>query len=196
MNIAFFLTPKSEVVWVSSKSTLGQALERMRPNQFTAVPILNEEGGDYVGTLTEGDALWHLLNTNSKPSETLEAISKMRWRQINEGEALNTPDAKRKICPPYPARAGRFSSDPFLRYVLATTPLLAVSRRITYHAVHIDADVEELVNRAVDQNFVPVIDDRGVFIGIVRRKSIIQSAQRVGMLRRLQQGRLIPRGGQ
>ena len=31
-----------------------------------------------------------------------------------------------------------------------------------------------LLNAAVDQNFVPVVDDRNVFIGIVRRTAILQ----------------------
>src|SRR5262245_8302453 len=39
--------------------------------------------------------------------------------------------------------------------------------------VGIEANVEELLTRAVEQNFVPVIDGRGAFIGIVRRSAII-----------------------
>ena len=31
-----------------------------------------------------------------------------------------------------------------------------------------------LLNAAIDQNFVPVVDDRNVFIGIVRRTAILQ----------------------
>ena len=34
--------------------------------------------------------------------------------------------------------------------------------------------MEDLVDKALNQNFVPVVDDRGVFIGIVKRKAIIQ----------------------
>jgi len=60
MNVAFFVTPKSRVVWVNASGTLVQAIERMRPNGYTAVPVLDDRGG-YVGTLTEGDILWHLL---------------------------------------------------------------------------------------------------------------------------------------
>ena len=36
------------------------------------------------------------------------------------------------------------------------------------------ATVEELVLLAMNQNFVPVIDDRKVFIGIVTRSDILQ----------------------
>ncbi len=36
------------------------------------------------------------------------------------------------------------------------------------------ASIEDLLNSAVEQNFVPVVDDRGMFIGIVTRKVIMQ----------------------
>ncbi len=39
--------------------------------------------------------------------------------------------------------------------------------------VNIDADMDTLVGRSMAQNFVPVIDDRGTFIGIVTRRSVI-----------------------
>lgn len=40
--------------------------------------------------------------------------------------------------------------------------------------VCIDTDMEELFEQAMNQNFVPVIDDRNVFIGIITRKDIIK----------------------
>ena len=33
--------------------------------------------------------------------------------------------------------------------------------------------MDELLHRAVNQNFVPVVDDLGTFIGIVTRQDII-----------------------
>ena len=39
--------------------------------------------------------------------------------------------------------------------------------------VRINTKTMELVERAVNQNFIPVIDDRDSFIGIVTRKAII-----------------------
>lgn len=41
-------------------------------------------------------------------------------------------------------------------------------------AVCIDTDMEELMEQAQHQNFVPVIDDRSVFIGIVTRRDIMR----------------------
>jgi CBS domain-containing protein len=40
-------------------------------------------------------------------------------------------------------------------------------------AVCIDTDMEQLLEQAKNQNFVPVIDDRSIFIGIVTRRDII-----------------------
>jgi CBS domain-containing protein len=52
-------------------------------------------------------------------------------------------------------------------------PLAAVTRRIVVRPVDIDAEIEALFELALDQNFVPVVDGRGAFIGIVRRRSIL-----------------------
>lgn len=62
MNIAFFLTPKKDVVYQKETSTMRQALERMEYHRYSAIPILGEDG-TYKGTLTEGDLLWKLKNT-------------------------------------------------------------------------------------------------------------------------------------
>ncbi len=39
--------------------------------------------------------------------------------------------------------------------------------------VRIDTSMEQLLEQVKQQNFVPVVDDRNVFIGIVTRKDII-----------------------
>ena len=44
-------------------------------------------------------------------------------------------------------------------------------------AVTISTDMGDLIAKAQDQNFVPVEDDRGMFIGIVTRSKIIQYFQ-------------------
>lgn len=41
-------------------------------------------------------------------------------------------------------------------------------------AVRVTAELDELLQKAVNQNFIPVIDDRDMFIGIITRKDIIQ----------------------
>lgn len=56
---------------------------------------------------------------------------------------------------------------------LETTELKTIIRR-DYAAVNAGADINEILNTATKQNFVPVVDDRDVFIGIITRKTIIQ----------------------
>ena len=125
MNIAFFLTPKNEVIYEKLSSTMRQALERMEYHRYAAVPLINEKG-NYVGTLTEGDLLWQLKNTpNLSFSDTNKILIK---------------DIPRHIC---------------------NTP------------VTIDSDIESLISLAKDQNFVPVVDDNNVFIGIIKRSDIL-----------------------
>ena len=53
-------------------------------------------------------------------------------------------------------------------------PLMEIPRRFDIHAVTIHTKMEDLIAHALNQNFVPVVDDRGVFIGIITRKKIIQ----------------------
>ena len=52
--------------------------------------------------------------------------------------------------------------------------ILAVERRVDFHPVSVNATMEDLVRVAMNQNFVPVIDDKKIFIGIVTRKDIIR----------------------
>ena len=59
-------------------------------------------------------------------------------------------------------------------------PISSFPRRRNYKAVPVTTDMRTLVEAAVDQNFVPVVDDRNVFIGIVPRTAIIKY-----MLRRM-----------
>lgn len=39
--------------------------------------------------------------------------------------------------------------------------------------VGVNTPVEELMDRLLDQNFVPVVDDRHIFVGIVTRRSVM-----------------------
>lgn len=47
-------------------------------------------------------------------------------------------------------------------------------RKANYDVVAADADMEDLVKKAMNQNFVPVVDDQQKFIGIITRRSIIE----------------------
>lgn len=48
-----------------------------------------------------------------------------------------------------------------------------IARRHDYKTVRADAKMEDLIERAMAQNFVPVVDDQDNFIGIITRKDII-----------------------
>lgn len=126
MNVAFFLIPKKDIVFLRENSTMRQALERMEFHSYSAVPLINEEG-KYVGTITEGDLLWKLKNTPGLSFENTEDI---------------------------------FLSE--------------VKQHVQNLPVTIDAQIEDLISRAVVQNFVPVVDDQQIFIGIVRRREMIE----------------------
>lgn len=56
---------------------------------------------------------------------------------------------------------------------LEKTELKTIVRR-DYQPVKASASIDEILSRAYYQNFVPVVDDRGVFIGIIKRKDIIK----------------------
>lgn len=49
-----------------------------------------------------------------------------------------------------------------------------ILRGNSYPCVRITVSMEELVSSAMNQNFIPVVDDTGSFIGIVTRKDIIR----------------------
>lgn len=52
--------------------------------------------------------------------------------------------------------------------------ILEVKRNRDNEPVDVDVNMEDLISKAMNQNFVPVIDDRKRFIGIITRKDIIQ----------------------
>lgn len=131
MNIAFFLLPKQEVVCLPQDATLRQTLEKMEYHRYTAVPIINDDGG-YAGTITEGDLLWFIKNHTGMPLE-----------QMNKVKLMDVP------------------------------------RRLQNKTVQIDANMDDLISLAKQQNFVPVVDDRNRFIGIVRRSEIIDYCQKI-----------------
>jgi CBS domain-containing protein len=126
MNIAFFLIPKSEVIYLPKNSTMRQALEKMEYHRYTAVPLIDEHG-KYAGTITEGDLLWKMKNT---PGLTFADTEHVMIKDI---------------------------------------PL-----RMNNTTVRIDTEIEGLLSLAIVQNFVPVVDDNEIFIGIIRRREIIE----------------------
>ena len=54
-----------------------------------------------------------------------------------------------------------------------TGPGTRMERRMDYRPVRAEANIEDVIGRAMEQNFIPVVDDQGNFIGIITRKDII-----------------------
>jgi CBS domain-containing protein len=52
-------------------------------------------------------------------------------------------------------------------------PLREAMRTDVKKPVNVMADMDELLSVAVTQNFVPVVDDKDTFIGIITRRAII-----------------------
>ncbi len=73
MNAAFFLTPKSLVATLEDDDTFRQGLEKMRHHGYTAIPVLTKSG-KYVGTLSEGDLLWNLIDVGGASLEECEDL--------------------------------------------------------------------------------------------------------------------------
>lgn len=129
MNILFFLTPKSEVAYITEDFTIRQTLEKMEYHRYSSIPILTKDG-KYVGTITEGDLLWTLKELILKKQIKLEDINVM--------------------------------------------PVIDVPRRKNNTPVSASANMDLLVSKAITQNFVPVIDDSETFIGMVKRRTIVE----------------------
>lgn len=55
--------------------------------------------------------------------------------------------------------------------------IMEIARRKEFLPVRVTASMHDLVERVANQNFVPVVDDKDAFIGLITRKSIIQYCQ-------------------
>ena len=129
MNVAYFLRPKYQVRFIYEDCTFRQGLEKMRHHGYAALPVLTREG-KYVGTVTEGDFLWNLLDGQSLRHVPVRNLEALRVRDILE--------------------EGRYPSYP------------------------ITVTMDELLDAAMDQNFIPIVDDADNFIGMVTRRDILR----------------------
>ncbi len=125
MNIAFFLTPKNNVAFLTMGDSMRQGLEKLRHYGYTALPVIKETG-EYAGYISEGDFLRSIFNIGTIDMADLEDIS--------IDEAVHRED----------------------------------------FTVRITASMENLLTTILDHNFVPVVDDRGMFMGIVTRRAVLQ----------------------
>lgn len=64
MNIAKIMIPRACTVFLNEKQTVRQGWEIMTRNGYTAIPVLDVDQ-HYIGTVSEGDFLRHILETGS-----------------------------------------------------------------------------------------------------------------------------------
>ena len=50
----------------------------------------------------------------------------------------------------------------------------AIDRRLDNRPVYANSNMEDLIDKALNQNFVPVVDDQKNFIGIITRKDTVK----------------------
>lgn len=62
MNIAKLMIPKIYTVTLHENCTIRQGLEVLARCRYTAIPVLDEQDR-YVGSVSEGDFLQHVLKT-------------------------------------------------------------------------------------------------------------------------------------
>ena len=62
--------------------------------------------------------------------------------------------------------------------------IMEIAHRKDNTPVKVDATMENLLERATKQNFIPVVDDKNTFIGIVTRRSIIKYCQKALLSRK------------
>lgn len=125
MNILFFLKPKESVVYLKEDFTLRQAMEKMEIYRFSAIPVITNDG-KYLGTLSEGDILWHFKHLGEF--------------DLKESEKTLIKD---------------------------------ITHYKDNKPIHINQDMSDLINISKQENFIPVIDDREMFIGIITRQDIL-----------------------
>ena len=52
-------------------------------------------------------------------------------------------------------------------------PLTSIERKRNYSSIRINSKMSDLLNLSKKENFIPVVDDRDMFIGIITRQDII-----------------------
>ena len=55
--------------------------------------------------------------------------------------------------------------------------IVEITRRRDYLPVRVTESVQDVIKRAARQNFIPVVDDKDAFIGIITRTAVIQYCQ-------------------
>lgn len=84
VNVISLLTPKAQVAYLYDDFTVRQGLEKLRAHGYTAIPVLARDGS-YVGTVSEGDFLWNLVDRqdNSLRSKEKQPLKSVMRKSFN-----------------------------------------------------------------------------------------------------------------
>ena len=127
MNALLLLTPKNQLKFLDASNTARQGVEKIKVTGYSTIPVVDGQTGIYVGTISEGDLLWGLLDTPNQNLYDLEQIKLIDLIDSNK-----------------------------------------------YKPMHVQSSMDEVVESIMNQNFIPLVDDRGVFMGIVTRRKVIE----------------------
>ncbi len=74
MNIALFLTPKSEVVTLHHNHSIAEAMTIMKDERYATVPVIDSKGR-YKNAISEGDILWFIKDHGDNSYKELAHLS-------------------------------------------------------------------------------------------------------------------------
>jgi CBS-domain-containing membrane protein len=116
----------------------------------------------------KAEVAWVL--TTATMRQALERMERSRYQAV----PILTPDGRYDSTLAEGDLLWHMKRNPELRFAdTERVPLSTIAKRLTVHAVGINAEIEDLLALALEQNFVPIVDDREVFVGIVRRRAIL-----------------------
>ncbi len=121
-----------------------------------------------------------LLLTPKNQTSYLEINSTIR-------QALEKMDNRKFTVVPLLDSAGKYistiSEGDILRYIknhenfdlkaAENVRVCDIEKYRPYVALNSNADVQDVIEMSLNQNFIPMVDDRGMYIGIVKRKDVI-----------------------
>ena len=125
-NLLFYLTPKKDTEFLYADMTLRQSMEKFKEKNYSMIPVIDRETGEYVRTIRTNDLLDYVVKNHLDFS------------------------------------------------LLQNIPLRDIPSSWTIKAVGITEDVHKTFLLLMSQNYVPVIDARGIYIGIITRSKAME----------------------
>ena len=91
MNIIRSLQRKTECPFFYDYKTVQQALRFMRSHGCVQVPVVNQDGR-YLGTVSEGDFLWHIIDWGGYEAAKDHKIAELLRRGAPLALKITAPD--------------------------------------------------------------------------------------------------------